>query len=1030
MATIDIDPVLVERFANGNGTIFVGAGISTGSGMPGWGQLMEPLRRDVGVVDPCTHYFDIAELYETEWGRSELVNYLRKSLGDVRFQLTRAHELIVGLPVKRIYTTNFDDLLEQASARRQINRTVISNAAHVGFSDTSKLSIIKLHGDLNDPKFLVFTASDYYSYFTKNPAVADLLQVELQTHTILFLGYSFNDPNLGMILGKVASQSESNRPLLYSLQLSPSRLVTCSLRRRGVKVIPIDTRSGSPDASQKVEAWLRAFANALRRHERRKHYLRLTPFDVGDNIDIPKHELSPLRREALERIDNGLCSDFRVIVVKGEPGVGKTQLLALAASKCTECPGTGLSDEVFERVIWIRAECNASGVGHTLERIFRSILCSIQTTSAEIGKSASESHLPDTQLRPRQQEVNRLLQQHRALVVIEDLEHPEPTSVASASGKSRKLNAEVDVEQQHIDDKQQTQKEELKRIRDWLESPGPYAYPKSRIIVSSRSLILPGFVVEIEPLTRTQATTLIKEHCRKIMLRRAIDEELPEKSDDMAKVTIESLINITFRNPQVIKMALGLMNGTKDPEAPKKALAKLVARPDTKLETVFKALLVYALNWIENNLGPEPKTDKPGIHRTILVAMLAFPDGEPVPAHLLEIAAGKQEKPSEFTEHAQILANFGLLERNASAGTYTVHRIVRSLLKQRPEEAALVGLAHQRLAQHLLDHLRDKNVICRPDIKEEYWNALVRAEMSQVDPYWRIIKHVLQEMRNDPIITSFAMVLPHYMDSRLLNVERKAMLTSAVVQFDKLIKDPDNQDQIGALKRNQALLKIDALAWTHIEDRELDLAEIEIEEGLQLVRDQTDLVALAECWRTRSAMLRQKSCIRPNWDEAEKHMEQARTSIFSQSQRWIQLRIKMMDGDLHKLMGKPREALRLYREAEQQAEYYGGEGDGYQTSPRIGIALLDMKPEPTEEEEREAERRFEKLVENRQVAIGQLYGRYGLALLAARRNSTREAISQLNIIRQELYYRGLGNILLELTEALYEEINRRGHVST
>jgi hypothetical protein len=1017
MPNNDIDPVLVERFANGNGTIFVGAGISSGSGMPGWSQLMEPLRRDVGVEDPCTSYFDIAELYETEWGRSELVNYLKKSLGDVRFQLTRAHEIIVGLPVKRIYTTNFDDLLEQASARRQINRTVISNAAHVGFSDTSKLSIIKLHGDLNDPKFLVFTASDYYSYFTKNPAVADLLQVELQTHTILFLGYSFSDPNLGMILGKVASQSESNRPLLYSLQLSPSRLATVSLRRRGVKVIPIAARSGSPDASKKVEDWLRGFAHALRRHERRKHYLRLTPLDVGDNIDIPKHEHFPLRRDALERIENGLCSDFRVIIVKGEPGIGKSQLLALAAAKSTDHPGTGLLDEVFERVIWIRADGSAPGAGHTLDRIFRSILCSIQTTSAGIRRSVNTSHLPDTELRSQQDEVNRLLQQHRVLVIIEDLERPEPSSAARSGNEPRKVDTARAP---------QAAERELQLIRNWLESPGPYAYPKSRIIVSSRNLILPGFVVEIEPLTRAQATTLIKEHSRKIMLCRAIKGELPEESKDAAEVTIEKLIRVTFRNPQVIKMALGLMNGSADSDAPHTALAKLSENPDTKLESVFAALLVRALECIENALA-STKPEQKEFPRTILSAMLAFPDGEPVPARLLKIAAGMPDSPAEFIEHAQVLVNYGLLERDACAGTYTAHRIIRNLLNQRPEEMKLAGTATKALAEHLLEFLNDKNVACRPEIDQKYWNALVRPEMCQIDPYWRIIKHVLQEVRNDPIITKLAMVLPHYMDSRLLNVERKEMLTSAIAQFDKLKNRPESQNRIDVLRQNRALLMIDALAWTHIEDRELDKAETIIKRGLVLAGASPELEALAECWRARAAMLGQQSLHRPNWDQAEKHMANARSKVFPKDQRWIKLRIKMMDGDLHKLMGKPGEALRLYREAERQAEYYGGEGDGYQTSPRIGIALLDMKPEPAEEEEREAERRFEKLVENRQVAIGQLYGRYGLALLAARRNSTREAIGQLNIIRQQLYYRGLGNVLLELTEALYEEINRRGH---
>ena len=259
-----IDPVLVERFANGNGTIFVGSGISSSAGMPLWGELMAPLRTDLGAeIDPHANYLDIAELYETKYSRSELVRYLKNSLDKPGFQLTKAHELIVSLPVKRIYTTNFDDLLEQASSRQGIRRNVISDATQVAFADTSTLSIIKLHGDLNHETSLVIGSSDFYSYFTKNPSVADLLKVELQTHTILFLGYSFSDVNLNMILGKVADHSGSVRPLLYALQLQPKPLATLALDRRGVKVIDIDRRAGNARSAQKNRIVAAAFQEAV-----------------------------------------------------------------------------------------------------------------------------------------------------------------------------------------------------------------------------------------------------------------------------------------------------------------------------------------------------------------------------------------------------------------------------------------------------------------------------------------------------------------------------------------------------------------------------------------------------------------------------------------------------------------------------------------------------------------------------------------------------------------------------------------------
>ena len=34
---------LVEQFARGNGVVFVGAGLSRGAGLPGWGELLAPL---------------------------------------------------------------------------------------------------------------------------------------------------------------------------------------------------------------------------------------------------------------------------------------------------------------------------------------------------------------------------------------------------------------------------------------------------------------------------------------------------------------------------------------------------------------------------------------------------------------------------------------------------------------------------------------------------------------------------------------------------------------------------------------------------------------------------------------------------------------------------------------------------------------------------------------------------------------------------------------------------------------------------
>jgi hypothetical protein len=83
---IDIDPVLVERFAHGNGTVFVGAGISLGSRLPSWGALMDHLKTDLGKeINPSTDYLHIAELFETKHSRLVLVQYLKDRLAMCAF---------------------------------------------------------------------------------------------------------------------------------------------------------------------------------------------------------------------------------------------------------------------------------------------------------------------------------------------------------------------------------------------------------------------------------------------------------------------------------------------------------------------------------------------------------------------------------------------------------------------------------------------------------------------------------------------------------------------------------------------------------------------------------------------------------------------------------------------------------------------------------------------------------------------------------------------------------------------------------
>ncbi|KQV49635.1 SIR2 family protein [Massilia sp. Root335] len=958
-----VDRLLVERFVRGNGTIFVGAGVSLASRLPTWKKLMAPLKEELGPDADDLDLLQVAELYEVKHGRSALVQHLKEQLGHVKFRVNKTHELLVSLPVQRIYTTNFDNLLEQASQKKQINRHVIYNASHVGLSDTSMLSIIKLHGDLADPNSIVLTARDFYSYAAKNPAVADLLKVELQTRTVLFIGYSFSDPNLAMILGNAVFQTGTTPPLIYAIQFQPTELSILAMKARGVTVIPIDAKPGTSDAEKKIEEWLQQFSRSLNSMERRRQQVLGTRKFPASSPLLMRHPYSVRSERVTDRIRSGLSSEFRVIVVRGEAGVGKTHLVADAAKKKLQPSNRSLWIEGFEQIIWIRPVLRKNGGFHTLDQIFSSITSQLD----------GNVQLDDSESERLRHKIEALLQERRVLIVIEDLDDPRADQHQSRAEEQR------DAEATRFDD-----------IKAWLEDIGNFSYARSRIVVTTRTAVVAGFMVEVTRLGGADAVKMVHEHARAIMLRRHFD----------ALATVEKkVVDLTMGNPQAIRLALGLINGAPKDDWLDAAIERSRAGGSQGIEPVFDS--ITAAIW--------EKLPVDGEARRVVEAMAAFPAEEWVPSALLKCAA-KTADDNVLQQALQTCLRFGLLGYDALYDNYFMHRTIKEALsRQNLIDQVQLNHARTELARHLLAFLSADGVVCRPEIPERYWNALVREEFVKIDPYWPIIESLMWWAEDQPIIVDFLLLLVHYMDSRFLNGHRLYFVNKAMAMASDLDK------------RTRALLNIDALGWTYIEEGSDIQAMKYIDQGLQLLTDQdNDLRALASAWKARICAKQDRIF------EARIHIGNAKRFVKSCPRKfWIKARVCMMAGDVKLMEKKPNAAEKQYLDAEANEERYGGEL-GYQTDPRIGFALLrkaDAEPKNAGPVIDKARQRFTRLAENEHVPTGRLYGEYGLALIASRENSTDDALLQLRKILKEISARqGENNVLLKLAKESYESL--------
>lgn len=245
----DVPPDLTDQFARGNGILFIGAGLSAGAGLLGWIKLIRPLAQslnyDLPVEDKfitTDHLLAAAQRYENQRGRHSLVQYLLDNLDTTSIQLTSVHRLITSLPVRIIFTTNYDDLIELSlrEAGRRLN--VIISEPELAFWSEDRVQIIKLGGDLRRPESIVLTKQDFNIYFAIRPRLAERLRTTLESKTALFLGYSLQDPFFNQIWDNIGLDFGRYRQRGYAVMFNANPLEIDDLRQRSIQVINLETK--------------------------------------------------------------------------------------------------------------------------------------------------------------------------------------------------------------------------------------------------------------------------------------------------------------------------------------------------------------------------------------------------------------------------------------------------------------------------------------------------------------------------------------------------------------------------------------------------------------------------------------------------------------------------------------------------------------------------------------------------------------------------------------------------------------------
>jgi HEAT repeat protein/energy-coupling factor transporter ATP-binding protein EcfA2 len=227
---------LLEAIREKRCVLYAGAGFSLEATLPhgqrlptgkGLGQRLatELYRNGHLAVEPTEDQpidlAAIAEDYETAFGRQNLIELLGDIFRAEGLMPGEAHNLAIKhFPV--IITTNYDDLFERAAILQGKAPIVIRRDAQIPFSQHGdRPTIIKIHGDLEDPERIVITNEDYRR--TPIPqGLREKLSVFLSEKSLLFIGYSLADSNFQEIYFEVLERLGRLKPRAFMVTPFPA----------------------------------------------------------------------------------------------------------------------------------------------------------------------------------------------------------------------------------------------------------------------------------------------------------------------------------------------------------------------------------------------------------------------------------------------------------------------------------------------------------------------------------------------------------------------------------------------------------------------------------------------------------------------------------------------------------------------------------------------------------------------------------------------------------------------------------------
>ncbi|MGE3779877.1 MAG: SIR2 family protein [Pirellulaceae bacterium] len=210
----------------GAAAFFVGAGLSRQAGYPDWRTLLKEIAAELKInLDQEHDLAGVAQWYINKSGRqrTRIAQTIKDSFPD-KAEVPQAQRIMARLPVRHVWTTNYDRLIERAweLQRRSLDVKSIKSDLSVS-SPWADTTLYKMHGSVEHPADIVIATDDYELYRQTRSGFLQVLNGHLIGLHCLFLGFSFTDPNIGHLLSIIRESMGEHATQHYAIVRKPQK---------------------------------------------------------------------------------------------------------------------------------------------------------------------------------------------------------------------------------------------------------------------------------------------------------------------------------------------------------------------------------------------------------------------------------------------------------------------------------------------------------------------------------------------------------------------------------------------------------------------------------------------------------------------------------------------------------------------------------------------------------------------------------------------------------------------------------------